>query len=370
MQNARIPSLDGLRAVAILVVIALHMSQRFPPSSHQTLLRIAQNVDGVGIFFVLSGFLITSLLLREYEARGTIGFADFYLRRTFRILPALYAYLVFLVVFCSIVNYPLHISTIAGSALFYLNYFPFGGQWMTEHTWSLCVEEQFYLLWPLTLAFALRRGGRKSGAKLAATLILVAPLLRIATKMSHLAIFDHRLGYLLHTRMDSLMCGCLAALVIGTARFESYYVKFARYWWLLLLEFTVISGALSASVGVNYRFSIGYTIDGICMALFLVWSIRNATSWGGRILNSRVMIKLGVLSYSAYIWQTFFIHESNPTWANRMPWALGSIWIAAFLSYTLIEQPAIRCRKYIEQRWLTRSIQVTDAPPTRLAGNP
>jgi len=351
IQSQRIPSLDGLRAVAILLVIALHISQRFPSADHRSLTHLALSADGVGIFFVLSGFLITSLLLREYEATGRIRLADFYLRRTFRILPPLYVYLGFLMVFCALVHYPLHFATIAGSALFYLNYLPAGGQWMTEHTWSLCVEEQFYLLWPAALIFCLNRGGKKAAAQLAAALIIAAPLLRVATKISHIAMFDHRLGYLLHTRMDSLMAGCLMALVVGTPRFESHFAKIAKIWWLLPLEFSLFSGCLTLLVGTNYNFTIGYTLDSVCVALFLVWTTRNAQSWVGRILNSRLMVKIGVLSYSAYIWQTFFIHADNPTWLNRMPWAFAAIWIAAFMSYAIIEQPAIRCRRYIEQRW-------------------
>jgi peptidoglycan/LPS O-acetylase OafA/YrhL len=348
MHSTRIPSLDGMRALAILMVIALHIHQRFPSSSNQTLMNLVFSADGVGIFFVLSGFLITSLLLREYEARGTIGFKHFYLRRTFRILPPLYAYLAFVVVFCRVLSYPLHPKSIAGSALFYLNYFPAGGQWLTEHTWSLCVEEQFYLLWPMALVFVLKRGGKGAAAKLAAALIITAPLLRIATKMSHLAIFDHRLSFLLHTRMDALMSGCLLSLVVGTPKFELLYAKIAKFWWLLPLEFTLVSGALTFFLGVTYRFTVGYTIDSICVALFLVWSTRNQTSPVGNILNSRLMVRIGVLSYSAYIWQTFFIHTENPTWLNRMPWGFIFIWIAALISYKLIEQPAIVFRKYIE----------------------
>jgi peptidoglycan/LPS O-acetylase OafA/YrhL len=356
MQIRRIPSLDGLRALAILMVIALHLSQRFSiPDLHTksgafVYVILGLSGDGVGIFFVLSGFLITSLLLREYDATGRIDFYDFYLRRTFRILPPLYAYLAFVVIFCAIIRYPLHLSTITGSALFYRNYYPADGQWLTEHTWSLCVEEQFYLLWPIALVWALNRGGKAAAARLAAVLIILAPVLRVATKTSHLHIFDHRIGYLLHARMDALMCGCLMALLVNTPKFEAFYVRIARFWWLLPLEFMIFSGVLTLSFGVSYRNSVGYTVDSVFVALFLVWAARNEHSWVGKILNSRVMSQIGVLSYSAYIWQTFFIHDGNPTWANHMPWAFALIWIAAALSYNLIEGPSLNLRKSLENR--------------------
>src|SRR6202021_1369361 len=163
----RIPSLDGLRAVAILLVISLHIIQRNITSLGNLKLGVPlfllASGDGVGIFFVLSGFLITGLLLKEYDATGRINLINFYLRRTFRILPPLYTYLAFVIIFCAVIGYPLHARTIDGSALFFLDYFPGDGQWFTEHTWSLCIEEQFYLLWPVALIWALTRGGRPAG---------------------------------------------------------------------------------------------------------------------------------------------------------------------------------------------------------------
>jgi len=364
MQSRRIPSLDGLRALAILMVIALHISQRYSlPNVHTKTgallyLLLGLSGDGVGIFFVLSGFLITALLLEEYDKTGRIAFSDFYLRRTFRILPPLYAYLAFVIILCIVIRYPLNINTVLGSALFYRNYFPADGQWFTEHTWSLCVEEQFYLAWPVALVWALNRGGKAAAARLAALLIAFAPFLRIATKMSHLHIFDHRLGYLLHTRIDSLMCGCLLAILINNPKFEALYIRFARFWWLAPLQFMVVSGALTLIFGVNYRNTIGFTIDSVFVALFIAWATRNEYSRVGRILNSKVMRHIGMLSYSAYIWQTFFLHAANPTWANSMPWGILFIWIAAVLSFNLIERPALILRKLIEKK-MRKSFHIT-----------
>ncbi|GGH15919.1 acyltransferase family protein [Silvibacterium dinghuense] len=351
----RIPSLDGMRAVAILMVIALHLTQRYRVVNTHTAKGLVLYFlfglggDGVGIFFVLSGFLITTLLLREQEKTGRVSLADFYLRRTFRILPPLYAYLLFVIAFCVAIHTPLHLATILGSALFYRNYVPGDAQWFTEHTWSLCVEEQFYLLWPLLFLLAWRRGGRRAAGWCAAVLIVATPVLRVATKLAFPHV--HHLDEMLHGRMDALMAGCLAAILIGTRPFESFYTRVvARIWWLLPLEFLVFSGAATLAAGVNYHNSIGFTIDSLCIALFLVWVSRNAEHWVGRILNWQPVVWIGVLSYSAYLWQTFFIHTDNPTRAKAMPWGFFLIWIAAALSYFVVEQPSLRMRKRIEAR--------------------
>src|SRR5260370_1853990 len=350
----RIPSLDGLRAIAILLVIVLHIIQRNLTSIGNLKFGVAlvllASGDGVGIFFVLSGFLITGLLLKEYDATGRINLYNFYLRRTFRILPPLYTYLVFVIIFCAVVGYPLHARTIDGSALFFLNYFPGDGQWFTEHTWSLCIEEQFYLLWPILLIWALTRGGRPASAGIASVLIVAAPILRIVTKVAHAYILDQRVMFLLHTRIDALMCGCLLALLINTPRFESFYAKMARYWWALPIEFMFFSGLMRFAFGNNYRNTVGYTIDSIFVALFIAWTTRNEKSLIGRFLNSRIIVRICVLSYSIYIWQTFFINANNRTCANRMPWAVGLLWIVAELSHWLVERPTLRMRKLIERK--------------------
>lgn len=347
------------------MVIVLHLHQHYGiPDPHTFLGYVAfflqgRGGDGVGIFFVLSGFLITTLLIREKETTGKIDLRDFYLRRTFRILPPLYAYLLFLIVYCAATHATLHPSTITGSMFFYLNYFPQNAQWMTEHTWSLCVEEQFYLLWPLALLWAWKKGGRSKAAKVAAFLIVLTPLLRVASKLSHLAIFNHRLDSQLHARMDSLMCGCLIALCIGNPRFERVYGYVAKVWWLLPLQFLVISGLITLHVGIYYLNSIGLTIDAICIAFFLLWAARNPETLVGRILNSWVMTRLGVLSYSIYIWQTFFIHGVDPHWVHGFPQCLVFIAAAALFSYNCIEMPSLRLRKRMERRMKVDNTRIT-----------
>jgi peptidoglycan/LPS O-acetylase OafA/YrhL len=137
----RIPSLDGLRAISISLVVLGHMADRhYIPGDF---LSLYANT-GVHIFFVISGYLITQILLREQEQLGTISLRKLYIRKAFRIFPAA---LVFLAIITVIFWHQLHWYQIA-TALLYLGNFGFTQPWFFQHFWSLSVEEQFYLLWP------------------------------------------------------------------------------------------------------------------------------------------------------------------------------------------------------------------------------
>ncbi len=356
--EGRLPSLDGLRAVAVWLTIAHHLTGRFALTFGNPLLHaIAYSGDGVGIFFVLSGFLITTLLLREYERFGKVDMIGFYLRRTFRIFPPLYAYLFFVIVFCRLMSIELRPESILSAGLFFRDYSPWGTFFLTEHTWSLSVEEQFYLLWPPIFVLAMRRGGKACAAKVGLALIGVTPVLRVVGHLAHVAALQHRDVTMMHTRMDALMAGCVLALVIGTPAFERFYRRYARLWWLAPLYTLLIAGLLGGlkrplgdtTLGVAYTVVLGLTVDGVCIALFIAWAMRNADSVVGRALNHPVAVWMGVVSYSAYLWQTAFIHELNPTFLARWPWLLVYIWLAAGLSHVLVEKPALACRRRIEQ---------------------
>ena len=355
--DKRIPSLDGVRAVAIFLVIVLHISQHYqwPPAGTFAFKLLPGrdgaiwSGDGVGIFFVLSGFLITTLLMREFGKRGTIAIGPFYVRRAVRIVPPLLVYLTFALGFCLFEHIPFAPQNFTAALFFYRDYYFVNDLWLTQHTWSLSVEEQFYLLWPVALLLLLRYRGRVTAAWFAAALIMLTPLMRVsgAKLLPHLA---HQELYMLHCRIDSLMSGCFVALCVGLPRFEEVYLKIAKVWWILPLEFWGVSLLLSHVFGVVYRKFIGLTLDSIVMAFLILWVARNADHWVGRILNSRFMVQAGVMSYSAYIWQTFFLHDSNKTWSGKFPFSVLYIWIAAWASYNLVEQPALRLRNKLMRR--------------------
>ncbi len=355
--NKRIPSLDGVRAVAIFCVIALHIGQHCGwPTPGTLAFRVLVGRsgaiwtgDGVGIFFVLSGYLITSLLVREFDRSGRIALRSFYLRRVFRILPPLLAYLGFALAFCKYEHVPFAVQNFTSALFFYRDYYFATDLWLTQHTWSLSVEEQFYVLWPVALLLLLRYKGRRSAGWFVAALIVLTPVLRILGSKVVPSIAHEEL-YMLHSRMDALMSGCFVALCAGLPRFEAVYQKIAKVWWILPLEFWVISPLLGHLMGIVYRKSIGMTLDSMVMAFLILWTTRNAGHWVGRILNCRFMTQAGILSYSAYLWQTFFLHESNRTWSGRIPYSLLYIGIAAWVSYKLVELPSLGLRDKLMRR--------------------
>ena len=345
----RIPSLDGLRAIAILLVLSVHLGQRYFTTASQARLGALFVADGVGIFFVLSGFLITTLLLREHETTGRISLGAFYLRRTLRILPPLYVYLAAV----AVISAALHLGQrgILPSIFFFRNMIDPSNAWMTEHVWSLSLEEQFYLLWPFAFVLVLAHGGRRGAGLLASALILLAPVIRVGIWATHLPLFAHRETYFLFARMDALMSGCLLAILVGTARFERLFARFARLWWLPPLYLFLLSSLMNAALGNAWHLTLGFTLDSLSAAWFILWCARNATHPVGRLLNSRVMVALGVWSYSAYLWQTLFTHaQPGLGLVNSFPWSLGMILLAAWASYTFIEQPSFALRRRVMRR--------------------
>jgi peptidoglycan/LPS O-acetylase OafA/YrhL len=158
---ARIPSLDGLRALSIFLVVSLHTLQRYS-IDHRVAwgwYALFNGACGVEIFFVISGFLITSLLLQEQRKRGAFSLSGFYLRRAFRILPPLYFYIGFVVLLGIGGRITLNRSDIVSSLFFFHNFSRDATMWPLEHLWSISVEEQFYLIWPFILFICIRHSG-------------------------------------------------------------------------------------------------------------------------------------------------------------------------------------------------------------------
>jgi peptidoglycan/LPS O-acetylase OafA/YrhL len=352
----RIPSLDGLRAISIFLVVALHTLQRLEYTHHVPLFwtGIFDGGTGVFIFFVISGYLITSLLLHEQESRGTVSLRGFYFRRAMRILPPLYVYVGVLLLLGwagRLAIYKLDIL----SALFFFHDYALSMMWSLEHFWSLSIEEQFYFLWPFILLYCLRRPGfegRLKASKVAIAIILIAPLIRVFSFTLGRHTFLHN-GYSLHAHADSLMFGCLIALLQGHSAFERFYAIATKIWWIPPAAI-VLSDFLSVRFQNYWDFPIGLTVCGIAIAVFLLWCVRNPTSVVGRLLNSPLVSHIGVLSYSIYIWQTLFLNYDNRSLFGpslkllyTFPFSWLAILAVAELSHRLVELPSLRLRNYL-----------------------
>ncbi len=357
----RIPSLDGLRALSITMVMGLHTVQRFGADYPDHLPGLAWSVVlngslGVTIFFVISGYLITRLLLHEQESRGMISMSGFYLKRAFRILPPLYVYVAVLVLLSAAGRLALTRWDVVSALFFFHNYAASSNCWAIEHFWSLSVEEQFYLIWPVLLIFCLRvRGssGRNRAASIACAVIVLSPLIRIASFRTHNSFLHQSAGF--HMHADALMFGCAAALLEGSDRFERLYRGVTRVTWLPVAGL-VLGSYLEMRFQNYWNFPLGETYTGVLIVAVLLWTIRNPASLPGRALNASFVTHIGVLSYSMYLWQTLFLHHLNAgvfagvSWLGRFPLNWIAVLVAAELSYTLIEQPALRLRNRLLRR--------------------
>ncbi len=343
----RIPCLDGLRAVSILLVIVGHAYQgiyHYDPVEPWWAILGNGNL-GVEIFFVISGFLITSLLLREREKYGDISLRNFYIRRLFRIFPPFYFYVGVIVVLTAVSSLEVPRGDILSALAFVWNYSPTAHSWALSHTWSLSVEEQFYLFWPATMVLILAKGSRKTAAVFAFALIVLAPMLRVLTHLTHHPFLAERINFMLHTRVDALMFGCVAALLSGAPLFERFYRTIERWIWTFPIFIFGISPFLTRHWGGAYLYVIGFSLEGGMIAVTILWLIRNSKSVAGQILNSRPMVHVGIISYSLYLWQQLLLNGMNTSFFGQFPCNLVFMLLAAEFSYYVIE------RRFLGWRW-------------------
>lgn len=326
----QIPSLSGLRAFASLAVVFTHVTAVAVPG------KLA-----VTLFFVLSGYLITSRLSTELADTGAIRIWAFYVRRARRLLPAYYVWLAAVIVLL-----PHRITMETGAAALYLSdYF---NAWVKRgiisHTWSLSVEEHFYLLWPVVLLkWSYMRYFRQG---LIAVFIAVQ-LARLVFGAAHPTYFY----YSFEARVDALLIGCAMAL---WAKNESPLPALlqARFAWLL-----PASGLALCMFMPEALFSrVGDTVAAWCSALLIAQVVESRPV----ILNNRVTDYLGALSYSLYLYHILvrwvyvvIVPGSNAGYSvhgltNQVAVALISIGAAA-LSYRYIERPFLKKRDGI--RW-------------------
>lgn len=345
--GSRIPSLDGIRAIAVLLVIFHHLlgTDGFPISRRGIGSLDLGNL-GVRIFFVLSGFLITGLLLREHDRTGSVSLRHFYFRRSLRIFPAFYVFLAFL----WLVNgwlVALDPQDFTHAATFTENYNTCCRNSYTAHTWSLGVEEQFYLLWPALIVLA----GTRRAMLAAAGFIVAAPLIRLG-----IWYFVPEWRWGIATRFetvgDALAVGCLLAGWRDRLYASRAYRRILESRWMVLIPLGVVALAGLDRPRVEALASI--TLMNLGIAISIDWCVRNHAGRIGSVLNWRPMVLVGVASYSLYLWQSPFLNRDSSTLAASFPLNLVLLGVATLASYHLVERPALALRQRLEQRWAGR----------------
>lgn len=363
VQASRLPSLDGWRSVSILLVLGAHtMHTKGFPQAHEAVFKHAFDGHlGVRFFFVLSGFLITWLMLKEEQQKGAVNLRHFYLRRAFRILPV---YAAFILVLAALQWWtPFQQSTLAwvGNLTFTSNYFH--GSQSSNHLWSLAVEEQFYLLWPAV--FVWRRPQRDW--RLCLLILGSACGLAVFNRLawSHPFSESELVRGLFHewsffNNADSLAIGCMAAIALWRDRERVSEWITGRRWlsWMvggLLLSapwlFQALAHWLPAAQKICWLldFGAGRTLQSFGFAVLMLQSLL-LPSWAFyAVLNTQVLSHFGVLSYSIYIWQQLFCTPAMALGVQDAWWISYPFWfvpalLVAWISYYGLERPLLQLR--------------------------
>jgi peptidoglycan/LPS O-acetylase OafA/YrhL len=326
----RIPSLDGLRAVSILVVTASHLKVIAPTN------RVLKAINhwgghGVDVFFVISGFLITSLLLRESSKTGTISLKSFYVRRARRIVPAFVFFIAVVLALRVLGVISFGNSTLLNVVTYTYNLVPSPSLHVFGPVWSLCVEEHFYVLWPLVVLCIPRRW---LPAVLVSVMTVAVPI-RYYLETRHSSLNP---DFLTLTRWDTIAAGCLLAVIWHGARGDELRRRLAS--WLVpaaALGAYLLSAVVLCRSG-KYALILQHPVEALLLAVLVGSMMVQPESLPGRILNSRILIGIGILSYSIYLGQ--FAVTDLPTLSLTLRLLLLALY--ATVSYTLIEQPVLK----------------------------
>ena len=334
MYRPYIPTLNGWRAIAVSLVIAAHSSIMLQNSGTwigaKAAVMFSHAGIGVDIFFSISGFLICTLLLNEKNQTGSIGLPSFYIRRTFRILPPLFAYLATLTAFRLSGLIPtIEPGEILTSALFVRNYFP-AGSWYTGHFWTLAIEEHFYLFVPIVLSVL----SWKAGLRFAIAVVVCCALIRWAEFFYSPGM---KVEFRTEARIDAIMYGAIGAFLVYHSR-----SAVERH----LTGFRAI-GILFAIVLACYFFPampVRRTLMAMAMPIPIIFTVLHAETALAKILELRPLQWIGRLSYSLYIWQMMFLvpYDRPLGIFQSFPIAFICAIACAAGSYYLIERPSIR----------------------------
>jgi peptidoglycan/LPS O-acetylase OafA/YrhL/lysophospholipase L1-like esterase len=356
-----IPALDGLRALAVVAVLLYHADQKWIPGGFL----------GVDVFFVISGYLITCLLLSDYQRTHGIGLKRFWYRRARRLLPALFAML-FVVSLYAILFLPDVLDQLRGevmAALLYvenwflvfrdLSYFQSAGRPpLLQHVWSLAVEEQFYLFWPLILMLVLTVWGKSRRALLMGVLggVAVSTLLMIILYEPFTD--PSRVYYGTDTRAATLLVGAALAFVWAPWRLIG---RTGRNAGIVLDAAAVFSGIALFWMFLNVGeldpglYRGGFLVAALVSAMLIAATVHPASKLVPKVLGVNLFLWIGVRSYGIYLWHwpIFMVtrpHSDIPlTGIPLLELRLTLTFAVAALSYKYIEEP-IR-HGAIERQW-------------------
>lgn len=334
----QLPCFNGWRAVAILLVLGLHTEYTpgMPPQLSDFAFKAFDGLLGVRCFFTISGFLITWLMLQEENAAGFMSLKNFYVRRALRILPVYLACLM-VMAFLQLAGVATQTGFIWLQLLTFTRNFYQTGHFecpISLHFWSLSVEEQFYLVWPLV--FVSLACSTRSRIWFLAGMITFSVGSKI---IALLGCYSRNLYFLFQDYatfhyLDCLAYGCLGAILLDTqaASLKKFSERFLWPVFLLACLFLLVPEFVRLGIGLQ---SLGF-------GLLLLQSVLVPEFKPFRILNHRWVVAIGILSYSLYIWQqlVFLLWPFPRLWFLALP----STFVAAWLSYNFLEKPFFSLR--------------------------
>jgi peptidoglycan/LPS O-acetylase OafA/YrhL len=342
------PELDGLRGISILLVIIHHANfivTRWPYRM------LPGGFIGVDIFFVLSGFLITSLITAEHEKTGRLSLKNFYMRRALRLFPAVGSVLIATLIAVMVFGadaLDLNLIRVASIFAYFTNWlraYETPSRWFLAHFWSLAIEEQFYLVWPALLVLLLRVQRRRALIIVGALLLLSAFEVPLLFSVGY---STPRLYAGSDTRGQALLIGCLLALMLRWGVLPRFLtnnknvIALARSGTILLITAAVAVSDISALLYYG-----GLTVIAASAAMVLLQAVLIPQSRAGQVLRNPVLLWFGRRSYGLYIWHwpVYWIAAMlSQSWLT-IPCAVFASLLVARLSYRYIEQPFLRQKR-------------------------
>ncbi|SVB51800.1 uncharacterized protein METZ01_LOCUS204654, partial [marine metagenome] len=348
------PEIDGLRAIAVIPVILFH-------AGFET---FSGGLIGVDVFFVISGYLITSIMLSEMD-EGKFNLINFYVRRMRRILPALFFIMALCIPFAWMWLLPsdmkdfsqslIAVPTFSSNILFWreIGYFQTAAQFKPLlHTWSLAVEEQYYILFPLFLMLAWQFGKRW----ILTTLIVVALL---SLGVAHWAAYNHPWAafYLLPTRGWEILLGVFVAFYFN--RHKSVHFKQITHQVLSAVGFTLILFSIfaySEQTPFPSLFTLVPTIGAVLVILFT-----HKNTFVHRLLSHSSTVGMGLASYSAYLWHQPLLAYARNVTLHQLSFFLSGIFLVlivplSYLTWRYVEKPFRKGGNFSTQTILSLSL--------------
>ncbi len=340
--NARgtIPSLDGIRAISILIVAI----------SHAGLGWLVPGGFGVTIFFFLSGYLITTLMRKESTKTGTVALGKFYIRRSLRILPPCYIVVGALLVVDLALGVAFSWYGVLSHVLYYTNYYKMLGSGPLLSglgvLWSLAVEEHFYLIFPLLYLASLRLPRPAQGTLLAGICLLVLAWRCLLVLQFHAPV--ERVFEATDTRLDSILWGCCFAILANPALGDRHS-RWISHWSLTVVAIGVIFFSLLAFRQPWFRETFRYSLQSIALIPIFAGAVRWFDRGPYLLLNTYFMRLLGAYSYTIYLTHYSIFLGLKALHLDRFPIAFPVMmvlsFVAAAIMYQIVDLPCARLRK-------------------------